>query len=296
MKIALLDSDNKDFFLENCSDFIDEYKLLKPYMKELGADLELINWKNIRNNYKEFDIIFPKRCWDYSQNYPEYLDMLLELKQQKKKMVNNTDLIIWNSHKKYLLDLKKLNLNVGEIIIINKNTDNYFNLIQDFISQNLKSNLNIEFIAKPAIGLGGKHVFKFSKNDIFEKKGEFEEILSQWDLVVQTFFSEIKDEGELSFFFFNHKFSHAIKKIPAINSILAHQLFGAKNLSYIPSLEEINEAKKFISHINPNYARIDLVKHNGKMYLIELELIEPYLYLNENMTENIYAFCKSILG
>ena len=52
MKVAFLDSDNKDFFLNNCSDFLDEYKLLKPFMKDLGAELDLVNWKNIKNCYK----------------------------------------------------------------------------------------------------------------------------------------------------------------------------------------------------------------------------------------------------
>ncbi|WGL59787.1 hypothetical protein QEJ31_14745 [Pigmentibacter sp. JX0631] len=293
MKVALLDSDNKDFFLNNCSDFLDEYKLLKPFMKEFGAELELVNWKNITKSQNKYDIIVPKRCWDYSLNYSDFIDMLLELKKNNKKTVNNIDIITWNSHKKYLLDLKNMNLDVGDILIVNKNSKNFLEQIKIFIS---KYNFKTSFIAKPAIGLGGKNVFKFSISDLDKKVSLFKEIISQWDLVIQTFFPEIKVDGELSFFFFNNKFSHAVQKKPAINSILAHQLYGAKNLSYQPSNEEIKSAKKFLEHINPNYARVDLVKHKGKMYLIELELIEPYLYLNEDMSENISAFCKAILN
>ncbi|WP_158997867.1 ATP-grasp domain-containing protein [Pigmentibacter ruber] len=296
MKIALLDSDNKDFFINNCSDFLDEYKLFKPFLKENGADVEIINWKNITKIQNEYDIIVPKRCWDYSLNYSDFIDMLSELKKNNKKTVNDIDLIIWNSHKKYLLDLKDMNLNIGEVLIINKKTTNYIDIINEFIIKIEKNSLYSNFVAKPAIGLGGKNVFKFSKSDLIEKKALFDEILNNWDLVIQTFFPDINSEGELSFFFFSNHYSHAIMKKPAINSILAHQLYGAKNISYFPSLEEIKEAKKFIDHLNPNYARIDLVRHNGKLYLVELELIEPYLYLNENMTENISAFCKSLMN
>lgn len=296
MKVAFLDSENKDLFLNNCSDFIDEYKLLKPYMKELGADLELVNWRKLKLNHNKYDIILPKRCWDYNSHYLEFIDLLYYLKRNNIKIVNNVDLILWNTHKKYLLDLKNNSLNVGDILILNKGNYNYLSLIENFLINLHYNNREKIFIAKPAIGLGGSHVFKFTLNDLVSKESLFNEILVKGDLVIQTFFPEIEQEGEFSFFFFNQKFSHALQKKPAKNSFLAHQIYGAKNLSYSPLIEEIDKAKKFISTINPNYVRVDIVKRNGEFYLVELELIEPYLYLNENMNENIFEFCKSILN
>jgi hypothetical protein len=89
-------------------------------------------------------------------------------------------------------------------------------------------------------------------------------------------------EGEDSFLYFDGEFSHALLKTAKPGDYRIQSLYGGAEQPYVPTSDEKAVAKAVLDTLDipPLYARVDLLRGlNGRLALIELEMIEPYLYL-----------------
>src|SRR5256886_12193111 len=99
--------------------------------------------------------------------------------------------------------------------------------------------------------------------------------------MVQPFIDEVWDPGEGSLIFFGSRFSHAVRKRPAAADYRVQWEFGATAapLAPPPRLTADAEAVMAAAQGHPLYARVDGVERDGRLMLMELELIEPHLFL-----------------
>ena len=82
--------------------------------------------------------------------------------------------------------------------------------------------------------------------------------------------------------YFGGRFSHAVLKQPKAGDYRIQSLYGGKEITFTPTTEHLSVAKHILNVLDysPLYARIDLLRgRDGGLKLIELELVEPYLYL-----------------
>jgi glutathione synthase/RimK-type ligase-like ATP-grasp enzyme len=98
---------------------------------------------------------------------------------------------------------------------------------------------------------------------------------------LQAFVPEIETQGEVSLVFIDGVFSHAVRKRPAPSDFRVQIDFGG---SWEPtivgaSLREFGEGVLAAVSRPWLYARIDVVEANQGPVLMELELIEPQLFL-----------------
>jgi len=295
-RIAFLSSSNYQDIIDQCPDFINEFELLHPLFANLDAELIKVNWRDPSIQWDSFHALTPKACWDYAAHSAEFESFLKNIMTLNVPMKNAASTILWNMRKTYLLDLKNRGLPVGELLIISQHSKKSLQEIINDLNQSV-FNASDMLVAKPSIGGGAIDTVRFAKNEIEKQDQLFKKILSYSDLILQPFFPEIAQDGEYSYFFFNNEFSHAILKKPVKGDYRAHQLYGAKNISYTPTPSEIREAFSFLSVIQPpcEYARVDVFKRKGVLYLIELELIEPYLYFERASQESIIHFCQALI-
>ena len=108
----------------------------------------------------------------------------------------------------------------------------------------------------------------------------FNTLISENDWLIQPFVPEIKD-GELSLIFFNGKYSHGVIKKPREGDFRVQKQYGGLYQSFDPDAELLQVADSIIQQIRQPllFARVDGVMINDKFHLMELELIEPDLYL-----------------
>jgi glutathione synthase/RimK-type ligase-like ATP-grasp enzyme len=290
-KIAFLASPRYKFILEKCPDFIDEFEVLKTEFARFGVKLIIADWQDQSIDWKSFDKVIPKACWDYSNFPKQFLSYLRHCDAAKVEFQNPIETLLWNMRKTYLSDLYSRGFNVGELKIIPENSKLCISEIQ--------SELNPDkmLVIKPSVSGGAKNTIRCPAKELGTHEALLKLILSEADLIIQPYFSEIATEGEYSFFFFGNEFSHAILKKPAQGDFRAHQLFGGENLNYEPSLTEIKEAFKFTEGAPTPlaYARVDVFRSKGRFMLIELELIEPYLYFERAPKESLARFCEAVL-
>jgi glutathione synthase/RimK-type ligase-like ATP-grasp enzyme len=100
-------------------------------------------------------------------------------------------------------------------------------------------------------------------------------------MMVQPFLPKIVEEGEISFIFVDGEFSHALIKRAAKGDYRIQSTYGGTEEAITPSTEDLSDAKTILGALDvpPLYARVDMLRgEDGGLLLMEMELIEPYLY------------------
>ncbi len=101
-------------------------------------------------------------------------------------------------------------------------------------------------------------------------------------VMVQKFMRGIT-EGEWSVIFFAGTFSHAVLKKPKAGDFRVQTDFGGSSNLADPPPHILESASRALRAVDPTiYARVDGVVDAGRFLLMELELIEPALFLADH--------------
>ena len=270
----------------------DEDEMLVNLFQKNGHEVELAIWDNPSINWKKFDVVIIKSTWDYFiEKINLFYNWLDHLKQNNIPCLNNPDLIRWNSDKHYLLDIAWAGLNIVPTYIIEKNESFDLKLLFE------KFNTD-ELIIKPCISGGAMNTIRVNTETYTEHIDQLKEWTSTEAYLVQPLKKEILTNGEWSFIFFNGKFSHQILKTAKEGEFRIQHFFGGKINTPENNEALIIEAQNYIDRFAKDalYARVDGVWSNNQFELMELELIEPYLffYTNDLSLENYYKAFESL--
>jgi glutathione synthase/RimK-type ligase-like ATP-grasp enzyme len=269
-KVALLSMDS----LEN---FHTYDKLLIEPMKTFGWIAEEISWRNEKVNWKGYDAVIVRSTWDYQNDSEKFINVLEKINGVS-HLENDLDLMKWNMNKNYLFDLEQKGVKIVDTIW-EKNFNT--NLAHEYFEK-LDTD---EIIIKPNISANADNTFRLTRDKLNKILGQLEKIFAVREFMVQPFLKNIIDEGEYSLFFFNGKFSHSVVKKPKENDFRVQEEHGGNIQPFKVSSELILIAENIIRKLStiPLYGRVDLVRtKENEFALIELELIEPSLYLNKD--------------
>lgn len=253
---------------------IDEDKLLSEILTDLGISHEIQAWSDPEVDWSSFSHLLIKSTWDYFDYYPEFLNWIEKVRKLGIPVLNNLDTIEWNSSKKYLLEIESKGFPTIAGMILEKGSKPS--------RQEILSRVDSEvWVVKPLVSGGAKNTLKIPAKDWDSFAGKIEQLVQEEDFLVQSFIPEVAEVGEYSLIFFNGKFSHAVLKTPAKSDFRVQHYFGGTIQEIFPSESMLQTAHKLILEFAPNslYGRVDGVEIQGQFHLMELELIEPYLFL-----------------
>ena len=139
-----------------------------------------------------------------------------------------------------------------------------------------------DFVVKPVVGAGGWRQARIRRGEPLPAAGE----LPPAEAMIQPFLPAVAQEGEYSFLFFGGDFSHAALKRPREGDYRVQSVYGGREERHAPSPEDVALARETLAAAcricgqeSPLYARVDMARGpDGRLALMELELIEPYLY------------------
>lgn len=253
---------------------IDEDKLLSSVLKELGISHEIIAWSDPEADWSKFTTLLIKSTWDYFDFYPEFLNWIQKIKKLGIPVLNDLDTILWNSAKNYLLEIEEKGFPVISGLILKKGEE----IDASQISQKIKSDI---WVVKPLVSGGAKNTLKIKASEWESYADQVRDLVREEDFLAQPFIQEIQSVGEYSLIFFNQKFSHAVLKTPAKADFRVQHYFGGTIQTVDPSPEMLKSCQALINEFAQTslYARVDGVEIDGVFHLMELELIEPYLFL-----------------
>ncbi len=220
--------------------------------------------------------------WDYFLRYEEFSNWLSGLRNIKTPVWNSLDVISKNIHKFYLKDFETAGIPIIPTVFVNKHSNTDLNKV-------LNEKIWNKAVIKPAISGNAYKTYVVSVNET-GIQSKLDELLKDNDVLVQKFIDEIQT-GEWSLLFFDKKYSHSVLKVPKSNDFRVQSSFGGEYLYKEAPRKLIEQAQIIVDNITDVllYARVDGININETLYLMELELIEPDLFLNSDESQKNFV-------
>ncbi len=217
---------------------------------------------------KENSTYLMRTPWDYPLKRERFEKLLDDIDQKKSQMINSTDIIRWNLNKSYMLELISREIPTVPTMIVNK-----FQL-DDFQTK------DYPIVAKPLVGASGRDTFLIQTKEDLKKCTP----LIGKSVIVQPFVPSIQTEGEYSFILFEGTFSHAVQKCAKQGEFRIQEEHGGTVKTHTPTPEEITYVENLVEKLYKEfiYARVDLVRFENELQVMELEVIEPELFLRHS--------------
>ncbi|GAA1625407.1 ATP-grasp domain-containing protein [Georgenia ruanii] len=208
--------------------------------------------------------------WDYITRCAEFLAWAGAV-AERSALVNPAQVLGWNAHKGYLADLAAAGVPVVPTMHVPARTAELGAVLGRFDG---------EVVLKPAVSAGAAGVLRVPA----DAPGALEHLAgltTAGDALVQPFVPAVVERGETSLVFFGGAYSHAVRKVPAAGDYRVQGHHGGQTRAVEPTAAELAVAAHALAAVpgEAAYARVDLVDLDGAPALMELELIEPDLFL-----------------
>lgn len=251
------------------ANILQEEMLLKTAFESRGVAVDRKSWSNPEVDWSKYDVAVLRSTWDYFFRFPEF-ELWLKRISTQTQVVNGLDLLLWNAHKAYLLELQDKGIAIAASMLLKKGTQIELESCIDTLQ-------STELIFKPCISGAAKHTYRVNQ---FSELKKLQELVNVEGFLVQAFVPEILSRGEVSLIFFDGTYSHAVLKRAKEGDFRVQDDFGGSVRLLDPGEDLINFAKQVLEQCPkiPSYARVDICQSAKGPLLMELELIEPELW------------------
>jgi glutathione synthase/RimK-type ligase-like ATP-grasp enzyme len=260
--------------LDERGDFvIDDEHAIEP-LARLGWRVATLSWRQAEIPWSDFDAVVIRSTWDYWNDVPAFLDTLARIHRQA-PLANPLDLVHWNLAKTYLRDLEGKGVGIVPTLWLD-------DLLPTALAGHAERLGGDELVVKPVVGANGEDAFRLTPGDDPERLQAIAGRFRGRPCMLQPFLHAVQEEGEYSLFFFSGEYSHAILKVPAAEEFRSQEERGAEIHPVQPQADLLARGRQALAAMTPPplYARVDLVRNAvGEFEVMELELIEPSLYL-----------------
>lgn len=248
-----------------------EDELVKDALQQQGLKVARLSWSDPDFDWRLTRSAIFRTTWDYFDRFDEFKPWLDKVQQQT-LLLNPAQTLLWNLNKRYLLDLQAKGINIVETHLLEQ-SDNLVEKMQQIACE--------QAIVKPLISGCARNTFKLDLQQAAGMQQQFEQLARQEGYMLQPFQHNICTEGELSLMVMGGKVTHAVQKVAKQGDFRVQDDHGGMVYPYRANAEEVAFAEAAIAACEPVplYGRVDIVRdNNGKLAIMELELIEPELF------------------
>lgn len=253
-----------------------------------GIRVETLSWRAAAIDWLQYDAVVIRSTWDYQDNPDAFMSVLERIQAQGVPIANPVEVVQWNLTKRYLAHLGEHGIPVVP--------SRYGYALGPSVLSDVAAELGSrELVIKPVIGASAGDVYRVrlassGRAEIFIKDAQrispeqLSRVFSNREHLIQPLVESVRSEGEYSLFFFTGSYSHTILKRPGEGDFRVQEEHGGRNRPIDPSPEMVELGASAVGVAggdNLLYARVDLVRgKTGRWEVMELELIEPSLYLD----------------
>jgi glutathione synthase/RimK-type ligase-like ATP-grasp enzyme len=254
-------------------------QLLPPALAELGISAEPVVWSDDSVNWAEFDAVVIRSCWDYHLHFPDFLVWLGRIDASGTTVWNSSPLVRWNADKRYLLDLAQRGVATIPTMIVPRGR-----------AADVEALATAEgwtrFVLKPTVSASGYETYALQTPLAGAARDVVAHVTTIGDALLQPFVDEVSQNGEYSFTFIDGAFSHAtLKRATSDGGEFRVQTEHGGSVEPVdappPLIEQATHVVRALPE-TPLYARVDGIARGSAFLLMELELIEPNLFLGES--------------
>ena len=251
-----------------------ETPLLAAALAADGYEVDVRDWRDPSVDWSMARVTVIRSPWDYVDRLDEFLEWAARVNEST-ELWNPLELVRWNTHKAYLLDLAARGAPVVPTVVLLGGSAASLDGIGDARGWNT-------VVVKPAVASGGKGARRAEVGDP-DAQRHLDELLAQGDVLVQQFASAVEHEGEWSVVLVDGEVAHAVRKWPAAGDYRVQYEWGGHSEVAAPSAS-LSELATRVYDVLPApalYARIDVVSISGGWHVMEVEVTEPALWLDD---------------
>ncbi|TYZ13510.1 hypothetical protein FY528_03620 [Hymenobacter lutimineralis] len=253
----------------------DEDTLLERYLLGQGHQVTIEIWSDAAVNWQQYEAVVLKSPWDYFDRIAEFYAWLDSLEKLGVSLLNPISVVRWNADKRYLLEMAEAGVSVVPTQWLARGSS--LNTADLFAALRAPERI----IIKPAVSGGAKNTFALTAAEAAARSSELAALLAEEDFLAQPFLPQIQTQGEWSLVYLGGAFSHSVLKTPKSGDFRVQHYLGG-GIAALPAPASVRQAaddtvRRFAAGCL--YARVDGVVVDGQFLLMELELIEPFLYL-----------------
>jgi len=214
-----------------------------------------------------FALVMPLLVWGYHRDQDLWFESIDRWEAERVRLMNPPSVLRWNADKSYVGVLGERGAPVVPTIYAERISENSLrDAAAAFATERV--------VAKPLVSSTAWKTIRWPGDPV--EKGP------EGAAMIQPYLPSIESDGEVSLLYFGGRFSHAIRKVPQPGEFRVQPEYDGIISRYQPAADELAAAERILAAVEEEllYARVDLVRGlGGRPELIELELIEPDLYL-----------------
>ncbi len=266
-------------------------------MAKLGIESVAVAWDEVQVDWAVFAGLVMRTAWNYHEQPEAFRAWLDRVAQAGVPVWNAPETIRWNMEKTYLRELAQQGVTVVPTVWLEQGETA---VLADILAEQGWT----EAVVKPVISasayetwLVAEPVRAFTEPvEVAASTGSaadqarFEKMVAQRALMVQQ--KMPIEQGEWSLVFLGGVYSHAVLKKPQAGDFRVQEEHGGSTVLAAAPAWMIQQAEQVLAAAASStstgststgsvslYARVDGVVVNGRFVLMELELIEPALFL-----------------
>ncbi len=236
-------------------------------LRAAGFDVVGRNWAD-PGDLSGFALVLPLLVWGYPRAHRQWVEAVARWQEEGVRLQNPASVLIWNADKRYVGRLEEKGAPVVPTLYAER-------LTLDAMEEARARFGTDRLVAKPQVSSTAWQTIRWEPGKSLEGGPE-------GPAMIQPYLPAIEQSGEVSLIFFGGRFSHAISKRPQPGDFRVQPEYDGIIAAYAPAPDELQAATRILAAVEEDllYARVDLVRGlSGAPELIELELIEPDLYL-----------------
>jgi glutathione synthase/RimK-type ligase-like ATP-grasp enzyme len=225
-------------------------------------------WDDASVDWTAFDLVVVRSTWDYAERRDAFLAWAASLP----RVLNELEVLRWNTDKRYLRELERAGVPVAPTRLLDPG--------EPFEAPDRS------FVVKPAVSAGARHSARYEPGQADEARAHVARLHGLGRAVmVQPYLDGVETHGETGLVYLGGSYSHSVRKAPLLLSgqppgealYLEEQVEPAR-----PSEAEraVADATLRAAPEGLLYARVDLVPGPEGPLVLEVELTEPSLWLS----------------
>lgn len=170
-------------------------------------------------------LVMPSLAWGYHARQADWFAQLDAFEASGVRMVNAPSVLRWNSTKTYLVELA----GKGAPVVP---THAHDRLTADAVEAAFEAFGVDEVVVKPQVSAGSHETIRVKRRAALDGG-------PTGPALIQPFLSAVGEEGELSLFFFDGQFSHAVAKVAVDGDFRVQPQFGGRVSEIAPEPEAL---------------------------------------------------------
>lgn len=247
-----------------------ELEATREMLAAVGIEIEPVKWNECSDDVlRRVEGVLPLIAWGYHLDPGRWFDLLDRIEFRKVRVANPVSVLRWSSDKSYLSDLEDKDVAIVPSAFGDADEG-------DALLDRAREEFgDEELIVKPVISGSAEGTYRLPAGAAMPPG------LTDRRLIVQPFLPSILDAGEMSLVYFGGEFSHAAVKRVKPGDFRVQPEFGGseKQITPDPKVRALADAALAAAPAATAYARIDIVMNGDDPQIMELELVEPDLFL-----------------